>query len=56
MRKTFKKFGKDLGCNILVNDDKYKRISLIIPTNFKKKHIMERSNIEKDPFKLLEEN
>jgi len=60
MRKTYKKFGKDLGCNLELKDKLEKvnpyRISLIPLKNLKRKHIMSRKNEGKNPFKNLEEN
>ena len=56
MAKTYKKFGKDLGCDIYINNNIKKRVSLILSKDFKKKHILTRKIEEKNPFKNLEEN
>jgi group II intron reverse transcriptase/maturase len=56
MRKTYRKFGKDLGYDYDLKDKSRKRISLIVPNSFEKKHILSRTKQDENPFKSLEEN
>jgi group II intron reverse transcriptase/maturase len=56
MKKVYRKFGKNFSCVIESNKGEKQIISQILPEDFKKKHIMSRNKVEKDPFKSLEEN
>ena len=54
MSLAYRKFGKDLGCNIELKDGQEKRVSIFLPDNFKKINITKGVNIDKDPFKTIE--
>lgn len=56
MRSVYRKFGKDLGCDIKLKDGKEKRISIFKPANFKKINISKGVDTDKDPFKTIESN
>jgi hypothetical protein len=56
MARTYRKFGKDLGCDIEIKNKSKKRVSLFTPVDFKKKHIKYHNTEGKNPFKNLEEN
>jgi len=54
MSLVYRKFGKDLGCDIKLKDGKEKRVSIFLPENFKKINITKGANNNKDPFKTIE--
>ena len=54
MRLAYRKFGKDLGCDIKLKDGEKKRISILKPANFKKINISKGVETDKDPFKTIE--
>ena len=54
MRLAYRKFGKDLGCDIKLKDGEEKRISIFKPANFKKINISKGVETDKDPFKTIE--
>lgn len=54
MRLVYRKFGKDLGCDIKLKDGEEKRISIFKPANFKKINISKGVETDKDPFKTIE--
>ena len=54
MRTVYRKFGKDLGCNIQLKNGKEKRVSIFKPDNYKKINISKGVETDKDPFKTIE--
>jgi len=54
MRLAYRKFGKDLGCNVKLKDGTEKIISIFKPENFKKINISKGEKTVKDPFKSIE--
>jgi hypothetical protein len=56
MSGTFAKFGKDLGCDITIQNGEVRRVSLFAPEHFKRQSIMSRTGKERDPYKSLEQN
>lgn len=53
MSLAYRKFGKDLGCDIKLKDGKAKRVSIFLAENFKKINITKGANNYKDPFNTL---
>jgi hypothetical protein len=51
--KTYRKFGKDLGCDITLKNGVVKRVSIFKPADLKKKSIMSSTKTVTDPFKSL---
>lgn len=51
---AYRKFGKDLGCDIKLKNGKEKRVSIFLPKNYKKINISKGVYSSKDPFKTIE--